>query len=128
MLLKDVIERKDNDVLRICTINARSIKKKDIQIAADIEHLDIDVALITETWLNTDNVIQISSSSALNQDGLHMDTASRPKVGGGLALVTRGDIIFKKIKEQVLTSFQFGLWTFLVNTTTSLHSGTSTFI
>ena len=51
---------------------------------------NIDIAVITETWLNEDTDKAWVLTSELNRNGFHLDTSNQiGKRGGGLALISR---------------------------------------
>ena len=75
---------------RISTVNARSLKHKENIISEEILNNNIDIAIITETWLKTlmkiilGHFIRTKQLLTSNVDKNRMD-----RRGGGIALVTQ---------------------------------------
>ena len=98
--------------IRLLLINAQSIKNKDILIAEYIHDLNIDVCVVTETWLakNSDEVDAWINTYELTKHGYCIDAVSRESKGGGLALIYRKQYQVKKLSECELQSLQFAKW------------------
>ena len=69
-------------------VNAQSIRNKDILLTQEIAANNIDITLITETWLNdTPQDTAWLHQSDLLQAGYAISTHNRPTRGGGVALL-----------------------------------------
>ena len=79
-------EKNNSNNIRITTINARSAKNKQLQIAETAELQNIDFIMLTKTWLkNMDEDKAWVNTSDLNNN-LRLDTVNRTKrQGGGIA-------------------------------------------
>ena len=68
---------------KIATVNAQSIRNKDILLTQEIATNNIDITLITETWLNdTPQDTTWLHQSDLLQAGYAISTHNRPSSGG----------------------------------------------
>ena len=85
------------NTVRIAHVNARSIKNKDDLIAEYIDSTKIDFTIITETWLQ-DNEIDKGwvSTTSLNNSNYKISTEHlKTGKGGGIALVMREEYYVK---------------------------------
>ena len=109
--ISEVTIPKPNMQCKIATVNAQSIRKKDILPTQEIATNNIDITLITETWLN-----DIPQDTAwlhqfdLFQVGYAISTHNRPTRGGGLALLYKQDIKIKKTEAQHLHTMEYAIW------------------
>ena len=89
-------------------INAQSVRNKDTLLTQEIITHNIDVTLITETWLNdTPQDIAWLHQSNLLQAGYAISTHNRPTRGGGLALLYKDNMKIKKIKIKKILDLIF---------------------
>ena len=76
--------------IRLATLNARSVKNKDLIISKELNSHKIDTTVITETWLkdNPENEAW-TNQSELIQGNYKVKVHNRlgPKKGGGIALI-----------------------------------------
>ena len=96
---------------KIATINAQSVRNKDTLLTQEIVTNNIDVTLITETWLN--NTPQDTAwlhQSDLLQAGYGISTHNRLTRGGGLPLLYKQDMKIKMTKAQHLCMMEYGIW------------------
>ena len=100
------------NTVRIAHVNARSIKNKDDLIAEYIDSTKIDFTIITETWLQ-DNEIDKGwvSTTSLNNSNYKMSTENcKTGNGGGIALVMREEYYVKKLdKSTIYDSFEHAI-------------------
>ena len=78
--------------MRIATLNARSVKNKDHLIAQQLHATDVDIPVITETWLeDTDTEKAWLNQSELKQSNytILLQKSPGPKKGGGIALMCK---------------------------------------
>ena len=95
---------------KIATVNAQSIRNKDILLTQEIASNNIDITLITKTWLN--NTPQDTAwlhQSDLLQAGYAIST-HKPTRGGGLALLYKQNMKIKKTKAQHLCMMEYAIW------------------
>ena len=96
---------------KVGTINAQSIKNKDTFLAQEIKTNNLDLTLITETWLNdTPEDTAWSHQSDLIQLGYAISRHNRPSRGGGIALLYKDDTKVKKIEAQDLHTIECAIW------------------
>ena len=75
---------------RIATLNASSVRKKDHLIVQQLHEADVDIAVITETWLKDTDVDEVwFNQSELRQSNYDILLQNRPgpKKGGSIALM-----------------------------------------
>ena len=92
-------------------VNAQSIRNKDILLTQEIATNNIDITLVSETWLN--NTPQDTAwlhQSNLLQAGYAISTHNRPTRGGGLALLYKQNMKIKKTKAQHLHTMEYAIW------------------
>ena len=79
------------NTVRIARVNARSIKNKDNLIAEYIDSTKIDFIIITETWLQDNEIDQgWVSTTSLNNSNYKISTENcKTGKGGGITLVMR---------------------------------------
>ena len=73
----------------IATLNVRSIKSKDYFIVSELNDTNVDIAVITETWLkNTEEDQTWLDQSEFQQGNYNTLVQNRPgnKKGGGIAI------------------------------------------
>ena len=98
--------------IHMSLVNARSIKNKDIMIMTEIKENNIDICVITETWLNTLDEAWVSGSE-FNCDAYSVSTVNRKKGrGGGLALVYRRGATVKLKSCANKNTFEYAIWEF----------------
>ena len=74
---------------------------------------NIDIAVITETWLNEDTENAWVLTSELNTNEFQLDTSNQiGKRGGGLALISRSYLKTRKIMEGNPKTCQHAIWKF----------------
>ena len=104
------ISRTDN--IKIATANVQSVRGKHLQLKEYIISSNIDLCILTETWLQS-TLIDDSwvACSALNNEGLRMLTSHRSnRRGGGIAIVFKPNFSVSILKEENLISFQYAIW------------------
>ena len=85
--------------LKLMLLNAQLIRNKDTMICDYIMDNKIDVTLLTETWITDQDQIWLDCCD-FKQHGLNIDTSNRQeRKGGGLALISRSNIIVKHLKK-----------------------------
>ena len=78
--------------MRITTVNAMSVKNKGHLIAQQLHETDVDIAVITKTWLkDTDTGKAWFNQSELKQSNYNILLQNRPgpKKGGSIALMCK---------------------------------------
>ena len=95
---------------KLMLLNAQSIRNKDTMICDYIMDNKIDVTLIMETWITDQDQIWLDCCD-FKQHGLNIDTSNRQqRKGGGLALISRSNIIVKHLKKSLTRSFEYAIW------------------
>ena len=89
--------------VKIATANVQSIKNKDLILHQHICDNEIDLCVLTETWLgNKQNDNTWKSYTPLNNDPFRISISNRTgQSGGGLALVYNKEIKVTKVSEQI---------------------------
>ena len=106
-------KKNNSNNIRIATINARSGKNKQLQIAKTAELQNIDFITLTETWLkNTDEEKARVNTSDLNNNNLRLDTGNRTeRQGGGIALLHKKEYNTMKLEINLqLDTLEHGVW------------------
>ena len=98
--------------VKIATANVQSIRNKDLILHQHIGDNEIDLCVLTETWLgNKQNDNIWKSCTPLNNDTFRISISNRMgQSGGGLALVYNKVIKVTKISEQNRQTFQYAIW------------------
>ena len=97
--------------VKIATANVQSIKNKDLILHQHICDNEIDLCVLTETWLgNKQNDNIWKSCTPLNNDPFRISISKRMgQSGGGLALVYNKVIKVTKISEQNRQTFPYAI-------------------
>ena len=97
---------------RFVLVNARSIKNKDLMLHQHLIEKEIDICIVTETWLVQTDIDKIwYESTVLNRNQFQLFPSNRQgQRGGGIALVTKTNITTKLLDEGQLNTFQFDKW------------------
>ena len=91
--------------------NTQPIKNKELLLLEHLNNNNIDIAVITETWLNDDTDKAWVLASKLNRNGFHLDTSNQiGKRGGGPAPISRSFLKTRKIMEGNQKTFQHAIW------------------
>ena len=101
------------NTVRIAHVNARSIKNKDDLIAKYIDSTKIDFTIITETWLQDNEIDQgWVSTTSLNNSNYKISAENWKTVkGGGIALVMRDEYYVRKLdKNTTYDSLENVIW------------------
>jgi exonuclease III len=108
---RDVSNKNQN--FRIGLINARSVKNKEILLMNEIKESNIDICVVTETWLTDSDDIWLTASE-FNSDGYSVANANRMAgKGGGLALITKSVDVSLTVSANKKT-FEYAIWTLKV--------------
>ena len=85
-----------NERLTILSLNILSLKPKILDLRHDLELLDCDIAVITETWLRPE-----TSSRFITIPGFSLHRADRPDGSGhgGIAVLVKNNLKVKPIKS-----------------------------
>ena len=103
--------------LRIGTINIRSIKKNDQVLLREIIHSNLDIIIVTESWLKDTEVDQNWVQGCdFNRSPFQCHHADRRgKTGGGLMLICKSTMDVKEIQSQNTRSFEHASWSVSIN-------------
>ena len=101
-----------NNRVSCLSLNARSIKNKDLIIKDLFLETNVEFAAIAETWIPSNDFGDIWTKGCdLNTFGLKIHSIPRPEGrGGGIALITKSYIDVNFIETQVYDSFESGIW------------------
>ena len=80
--------------LKVCHLNAQSLKNKIDEFKVVFENSDVDIICVSETWLKpglSDNTFSMSGYKLIRVD--------RSKHGGGVAVFLKNGICFKELKR-----------------------------
>lgn len=98
---------KNNDVpayLIFASFNARSICNKLSQVVELLKDHNVDVCLLSETWLNRNNASILATELA--EFGYQIIHNSRPTRGGGTAVLFKKSLNVKKQKAENYNTFE----------------------
>ena len=99
--------------LTLATLNARSVKNKDQLVFQELTNNNIDIGLITETWLkDTQEDGALVNQSTLQQNSYKTWLHNRPsdQHGGGLALIHKNHILIKELRKDNTPTIEYGVW------------------
>ena len=99
--------------LRIATVNARSVRNKITEIQLFILQNSIDILVVTETWLESSEDQEAwITAQGWKQLGLQFDSVPREtgKKGGGVMLLVRENIEFKRVGSPQSETYEAQLW------------------
>ena len=96
--------------LTLALMNMQSIKNKEELVHSILEDNRVDIAVVTETWLNSSNTDRIwIMASELDRGDYCLSSCPRTGCrGGGVALINRRNLESKLLSQGELSTFQFG--------------------
>ena len=97
-----------NNKLRISCVNVRSIKNKLDDFADHVLSQDLDICVISETWLKSSDDVTLANIAPINYSIRSSPQENRP--GGGLAILFKKNIDVIKILKIPKTSFEVTEW------------------
>lgn len=89
---KGLLRRLSGKDLKCCLMNARSVVNKTMLIRDFVKEKNIDVAVITETWLNVKDGQYQMVLNEICPEGHRILSKPRDKRGGGLAIIYRSNL------------------------------------
>ena len=96
--------------VKIATGNVQSLKNKEQPLLHQLIDKDIDIMIVTETWLTKDDTIWLEACD-LNKDTYRIQSAHHQNGrGGGLALIHRSTCNTKLIAQGQTRSFEYATW------------------
>ena len=112
--IKPIVDHNQEDnrtkQLYLLLSNIQSMKNKELLLLEHLNNNSIDIAVVTETWLNeyTDKAWVLTSE--LNRNGFNLDISNRiGRRGGGLAIMSRSYLKTRKIMEGNQKTFQYAV-------------------
>ena len=108
-----LIEKNEHVVYdRIATMNIRSTKDKDVLLRNAINHLNIDITLVTETWLQNMNEDSIwVEASEFNKNGLPIHPCNQQdRKGGEIAVIIPTSFKVNQLKTKKINSLEHAVW------------------
>ena len=103
---------------KIATLNTRSLKPKAHLVLEEYLENNLDILLLTETWLS-DNDKFWCESCDFNNNGLCFDFENRVGgQGGGIALISKSHHTVERIQVNVnVANLEFAMWKATINKT-----------
>ena len=93
--------------IRMLLMNIQSMKSKIDALLHHITLNDIDICLITETWIETDQDLQILDANISGLGHKVIDKSRENKPGGGISCIYKGHLDFRiYTKDNTYTSFE----------------------
>ena len=100
-------------------INTQSIKSKEHLIMEYLMDKQVDLAILTETWLCEEDETWVNASEC-NKNGYRLDTVNRKKRRGGeIGLIYLGTFKVCKCKSKKTQTFEHTIWSMKANDTMS---------
>ena len=104
--------KQHTEKMNIMLMNIQSIKSKELQLHKVIHEENIDLCVLTETWLS--NNIEDDTwvkCSVLNNNNLKLANVNRiSRKGGGVALVYNNNLKVKHLEGANKMSFEYAIW------------------
>ncbi|KAK6181912.1 hypothetical protein SNE40_009690 [Patella caerulea] len=101
---KSELKSVNNDKLKLCLLNSRSVRNKSIELNQYILDESIDILLITETWLKDNDTIVINEILPPDYDILFENRQTSR--GGGLGIIFRQSLSLKQFNSSEIKSFK----------------------
>ena len=99
----------------MATVNIRSVKNKEQLLLREL-HYNIDITLVSETWVRNEIDDVWIDSSDLNKEPYSCYTANRQNgIGGGLMLICKSNYRVKGIHKGCTRSFDHATWSVGIN-------------
>ena len=99
-----------NKLVKIATGNVQSLKNKEQPLLHQLIDKDINIMIVTETWLTKDDTIWLEACD-LKKDTYRFQSAHcQNGRGGGLALIHRSTSNGKLIAQGQTRSFEYATW------------------
>ena len=90
-----------------------SIKNKDLVLSEQLDNLNINLAVLTETWIkDTPKDKAWLNQSELMQNNITVKTHNRPsqKKGGGIALIHKMSLNIQQCKQGNTPTMKYAVW------------------
>ena len=109
--------------VKIATGNVQSLKNKEQPLLNQLIEQDIDIMIVTETWLTKDDTVWLDSCD-FNKDTYRIQSAHHQKGrGGGLALIHRSTSDVKLVARGQTRSFKYATWLLVMKKTNVTVTG-----
>ena len=98
--------------IKVTLANIQSIRNKELILYDYLQSNDIDICIITKTWLQNCNSDEIwLEMTDLNNNEFKMGVSNRTnQLGGGIAIITKSQLGQHKLDEGQKQSFQYAIW------------------
>ena len=107
--------------VKIATVNARSIKNKDLLIVDYLKQINIDVCIVSETWLTEQDAVWLEGCE-LNKNGYKCNAVNREgRSGGGLAIVYKTQYRASQIVFLPTQTFEYEVWKLTLSDSEYIH-------
>ena len=105
--------------ITLALMNMQLIKNKEELVHSILEDNKVDIAVVTEMWLNSSDTDRIwIMASEIGKGDYCLSLCSRTGCrGGGVAPINRKNLESKLLSQGKLSTFQFGKWQVLVKHT-----------
>ena len=104
----------------IVTINMHSIKNKDLLLSEQLNNPNIDLAVLTETWLKGTPEDKVwLNQSELVHNNCTVRTHNRPgqKKGGSIALIHKKSLNVQQLEQGNTPTIEYAVWKTVRNNT-----------
>ena len=105
-------------IIYIATINMHSIKSNDLLLSEQLDNLNIDLAVLTETWLKD----TLEDKAWLNQSELMQNNftvrthkRSSQKKGGDIALICKKSLNIQQLEQGNTPTIEYAMWKTIAN-------------
>ena len=102
---KSLSNKNSSPILRVCVWNAQSLKQKTQTVKDFREEFDLDIFLFTETWLKTDDMLEIGELESQGEY-YYIGTPRESRPGGGVGAIIKSGIKATKKKSLVTKTFE----------------------
>ena len=117
-----MVNQNREHIKTICTttINMHSVKNKDLLLSGQLHNVNIDLAVLTETWLKDtpeDNAWLHQSELMKNNYTVKTHNMPSQKKGGGIALVHKKSLNTKQLEQGNTPTMEYVVWKTITSNT-----------
>ena len=96
--------------LTIATLNTQSIKNKEQLVLRELNHKNIDICIVTESWIKDSDEVWLKGSD-LNKGPYRCYTTNREyAVGGGILLICKSSLDVKVLDKANNHTYEHATW------------------
>ena len=103
----------NNNNIRLATLNARSVKHKDLILCQELNDHKIDITVISETWLkDTPEDEAWTNQSELIQGNykIKVHNGPGPKKGEGIVLIHKSHYPVQELEKGNTITIEYAVW------------------